>query len=78
MEKSQQAETEFLDVNEDRTHSRVVFNETPNVAPEHSNALKITENANESNDPHLGSVYNSVSTLEGATQRDQYEMMIET
>ena len=77
-ERSCQADTEFLEVNEDRSHSRVAFNETPNIAPDRGNALRITENANEANDQHLGSVYHSVSTLENATQRDQYEMMMDT
>ena len=37
-------------MNEDRSHSRVAFNETPNIAPDRGNALRITENANEAND----------------------------
>ena len=51
-------------------NSRVAFNETPNIAPDRSNNLRITENE----DQNLGSVYNSVSTLEGGTIYEATEM----
>lgn len=44
-EKSIMADTELLDVYQDRTNSRVAFNETPNIAPYRGEGvLKITEN----------------------------------
>ena len=44
-EKSIMADTELLDVYQDRTYSRVAFNETPNIAPYRGEGvLKITEN----------------------------------